>query len=53
MAAFVVNLVLSQPSDLLLGAGAIPIGIAEPVVGLWLLVRGIKTLSRESVGSPG
>jgi hypothetical protein len=40
--AFVGNLILSQSSDLLLGIGTVPIGIAEPVVGLWLVTRGIK-----------
>ena len=43
LVAFVGNLVLSQSSDLLLGIGTLPIGIAEPVVGLWLMARGIKT----------
>jgi hypothetical protein len=42
LAAFAANLVLPQSSELLLGVGALPIGIAEPVVGLWLLTRGIK-----------
>ena len=41
LAAFAANLLLPQPSELLLGVGALPIGIAEPVVGLWLLIRGI------------
>jgi hypothetical protein len=43
MAAFVGNLLLPQSSDALLGVGALPIGIAEPVLGLWLLIRGINT----------
>jgi hypothetical protein len=43
MAAFVGNLLLAQPSDALLGIGGLPIGIAEPVLGLWLLIRGINT----------
>jgi hypothetical protein len=43
MAAFVGNLLLPQSSDLLLGIGGLPIGIAEPVLGLWLLIRGINT----------
>jgi hypothetical protein len=41
--AFVGNLALTQSSELLLGTGGLPIGIAEPVVGLWLLIRGINT----------
>jgi len=43
MAAFVGNLLLPQSSDALLGIGGLPIGIAEPVLGLWLLTRGIDT----------
>jgi hypothetical protein len=43
MVAFVGNLLLPQSSDALLGIGAVPIGIAEPVLGLWLLIRGINT----------
>jgi len=43
MAAFVGNLLLPQSSDALLGIGGLPIGIAEPVLGLWLLIRGINT----------
>jgi hypothetical protein len=43
MAAFVASLVVPQSSELLTGIGALPIGIAEPVVGLWLVLRGIKT----------
>jgi hypothetical protein len=42
MAAFVGNLLLPQSSDALLGIGALPIGIAEPVLGLWLLIGGIN-----------
>src|SRR6202030_4284147 len=41
--AFVGNLLLPQSSDALLGLGGLPIGIAEPVLGLWLLIRGINT----------
>jgi hypothetical protein len=41
MAAFAGNLLLPQSSELLLGVGGLPIGLAEPVVGLWLLFRGI------------
>jgi uncharacterized protein DUF4386 len=42
MIAFFGSLLLPQSSDLLTGIGGLPIGIAEPVVGLWLLIRGIK-----------
>ncbi|TMB98819.1 MAG: DUF4386 domain-containing protein [Chloroflexi bacterium] len=42
LGAFTGSLLFPQSSDLLRGIGALPIGIAEPVVGLWLLVRGIK-----------
>ena len=48
MAAFVGNLLLPQSSDALLGIGALPIGIAEPVLGLWLLIRGIITYAPTS-----
>jgi hypothetical protein len=40
--AFSGSLLAPQSSDLLRGIGALPIGIAEPVVGLWLLTRGIR-----------
>jgi hypothetical protein len=52
-AAFIGNLVLPQSSELLLGLGGLPIGIAEPVVGLWLLIRGINTHPQvsQTVGS--
>jgi hypothetical protein len=40
--AFSGSLLVPQSSDLLRGIGALPIGIAEPVVGLWLLIRGIR-----------
>jgi len=40
--AFSGSLLAPQSSDLLRGIGALPIGIAEPVVGLWLLIRGIR-----------
>jgi hypothetical protein len=46
LAAFVGNLVLPQPSELLIGIGGLPIGIAEPVLGLWLVFRGIDTHSQ-------
>ena len=40
--AFSGSLLVPQSSDFLRGIGALPIGIAEPVVGLWLLIRGIR-----------
>ena len=43
MTAFVASLVAPQSSELLAGIGALPIGTAEPVVGLWLVLWGIKT----------
>ncbi len=49
-AAFVGNLLLPQSSDALLGIGGLPIGIAEPVLGLWLLIRGINTLPHVARG---
>jgi hypothetical protein len=48
MAAFGGNLLLPQSSDALLGIGGLPIGIAEPVLGLWLLIRGINTHAHAS-----
>jgi hypothetical protein len=48
MAAFAGNLLLQQSSDALLGIGGLPIGIAEPVLGLWLLIRGINTRTHAS-----
>lgn len=48
MAAFVGNLLLPQSSAALLGIGGLPIGIAEPVLGLWLLIRGINTHAHAS-----
>jgi hypothetical protein len=51
MAAFIGNLLLPQSSDALLGIGALPIGIAEPVLGLWLLIRGINTHAHASQGA--
>jgi Domain of unknown function (DUF4386) len=48
MAAFVGNLLLPQSSDALLSIGGLPIGIAEPVLGLWLLIRGINTHAHAS-----
>ena len=52
MAAFVGNLLLPQSSGTLLGIGGLPIGIAEPVLGLWLLIRGINTHVARAIG-PG
>jgi len=52
MGAFAANLLLPQSSELLLGVGALPIGIAEPVVGLWLLIRGID-LHQQVSGAVG
>jgi hypothetical protein len=40
---FVASLIVVQYSGQLLGIGGLPIGIAEIVTGLWLLIRGIKT----------
>jgi hypothetical protein len=40
---FVASLVVAPYSGQLLGIGGLPIGIAEIVTGLWLLIRGIKT----------
>jgi hypothetical protein len=49
MAAFVGNLVLPQSSEWLMGLGGLPIGIAEPALGLWLLIRGINTHQQVSL----
>jgi hypothetical protein len=51
MIAFVGSLVFPQSSELLRGIGATPIGIAEPVVGLWLVVRGIRTDPQREEGA--
>jgi uncharacterized protein DUF4386 len=53
MAAFVGNLLLPQSSNALLGIGGLPIGIAEPVLGLWLLIRGINTQPHVARGVRG
>jgi hypothetical protein len=50
MAAFAASLVVPQSSDVLTGLGGLPIGIAEPVVGLWLVLRGINV--RPTVSQP-
>jgi len=52
MFAFVASLLVPQSSDVLRGIGALPIGVAEPVVGLWLLTRGVdpERLQRLSYG---
>jgi hypothetical protein len=52
LTAFVGNLVLTQSSELLLGIGGLPVGIAEPVVGLWLLIKGINTNRTPGPGGP-
>ena len=49
--AFVGSLLFPESSDLLRGFGALAIGIAEPVVGFWLLVRGIKKESGASTAA--
>ena len=43
LAAFSGSLLFPQSSEALRGIGALPIGVAEPVVGAWLVVRGIRT----------
>lgn len=43
LAAFSGSLLFPQSSEVLRGIGALPIGVAEPVVGAWLLIRGIRT----------
>ena len=43
LAAFSGSLLFPQSSEVLRGIGAVPIGVAEPVVGAWLLIRGIRT----------
>jgi hypothetical protein len=47
-AAFFASLVLPHSAELLTGFGGLPIGIAEPVVGFWLLVWGIKKQAQRS-----
>ncbi|HSS92431.1 MAG TPA: DUF4386 domain-containing protein [Candidatus Dormibacteraeota bacterium] len=37
-----IGLIVTQSSDQVFGVGALPIGLAEIVTGLWLLIRGIK-----------
>jgi hypothetical protein len=39
--AFLASLVIPQSTELLTGMGGLPVGLAEPVVGAWLLIRGI------------
>jgi hypothetical protein len=39
--AFLASLVIPQSTELLTGIGGLPVGLAEPVVGAWLLIRGI------------
>ena len=50
--AFSGSLLAPQSSDLLRGIGALPIGIAEPVVGLWLLIRGIRIAPQAAQSVP-
>jgi hypothetical protein len=42
LAAFSGSLLFPQSSEVLRGIGALPIGVAELVVGAWLLIRGIR-----------
>ena len=53
MIAFVASLLIPQSAELLTGIGGVPIGIAEPIIGAWLLIRGIRTQAAvsEAVGS--
>jgi hypothetical protein len=54
MIAFFASLLVPQSSELLMGIGGLAIGLAEPVVGLWLLTRGINTHPHvQAVGSGG
>jgi hypothetical protein len=46
MAAFVASLLVPQWAELLTGIGGVAIGVAEPIVGLWLLIRGISVHPR-------
>jgi hypothetical protein len=39
--AFLASLVIPRSTELLTGIGGVPVGLAEPVVGAWLLIRGI------------
>jgi len=39
--AFLATFVIPQSRELLTGIGGLPVGLAEPVVGAWLLIRGI------------
>jgi hypothetical protein len=43
MIAFVASLLIPQAAEQLTGIGGLPIGIAEPIIGAWLLIRGIRT----------
>jgi hypothetical protein len=53
MIAFVGSLLIPQSAELLTGIGGLPIGIAEPIIGAWLLIRGIRTQAAvsEAAGS--
>jgi hypothetical protein len=48
MAAFVSSLLVPHWAELLTGVGGVPIGVAEPIVGLWLLIRGISVHPRSA-----
>jgi hypothetical protein len=39
--AFLASFVIPHSTELLTGIGGVPVGLAEPVVGAWLLIRGI------------
>ena len=41
--AFLASLLIPQATELLTGVGGLPVGIAEPIVGAWLLIRGIRS----------
>jgi hypothetical protein len=47
-AAFVASLLVPHSAELLTSIGGLPVGIAEPVVGFWLLVWGIKRQAQRS-----
>jgi hypothetical protein len=51
--AFLASLVIPQSTELLTGIGGLPVGLAEPVVGAWLLIRGIGGRTPPSSGSRG
>ena len=49
--AFLASLVFPGSTDALTGIGGIPVGLAEPVVGAWLLIHGIRA-GRKLRGAP-